>query len=70
MPRLSADLEAEAERLRRQARFLPPGQGRDREVRLAEMLEHAARRLAAADAVAGLVDRRMPTSRARGGIAA
>lgn len=54
MPTLADDLETAARRRAAAARFLPPGRERDSELRLAEMLDNAARRLSAQDAVAGL----------------
>lgn len=57
MPTLVEDLAAEARQLANAARFMPRGRERDRAQRTAELLEHAARRLDARDATAGLEGR-------------
>lgn len=50
MPTLIDEMATEARRMRNAARFRPSTRERDRERRLAELLEHAVRRLEAYEA--------------------
>lgn len=54
MTTLADDLAIEARRRASAAKFMPPGRERDNELRLAALLDNAARRFAAREAVAGL----------------